>query len=163
MRIGLIIADFEMWYSTSFQHTARVKYDVDFNTSNVDTLGDNLEVLRRKVEANQGKNVHVGLDIDLEHVQHVQKLLQQILAKYKLEFGTLPINRKLYTITQKLREHEAAAPKEIAKQVLSEILSPIPSEKLTKKQRMEIEADALSKRRALEAIQKASKRKGKPQ
>jgi hypothetical protein len=161
MRIGLIIADFEMWYSSSFQHTARVKYDVDFCTSNVDTLSDKLEELRRKVAANQGKSVHVGLDFDLEHVEHVQKLLQQILDSYKLEFGLLPINRKIYTITQKLREHEGATPKEIAKQALNEIFSPIPSEKLTKKQRMETEADKLSKRRALEAIRKAEKRKGK--
>lgn len=45
MKIGLIIADFESSYSSSFQHTARVKYGVDFNTSNVDTLGMKLNEL----------------------------------------------------------------------------------------------------------------------
>lgn len=29
MRIGLIIADFELYYTTSFLSTARRKYDVD--------------------------------------------------------------------------------------------------------------------------------------
>lgn len=154
MRIGLIIAEFETWYCTSFQHTARVKYDVNFTTSNIDSLSSNLEELRQKILLNKGKKVHVGLDFNLEHVEQVQKLLQQILDKYKLEFGVLPINRKIYTITQKLRDAETAAPKVIVKQALDEILSPPPQRKGTKSQRIQTDAEALSKRRALEKIRK---------
>ncbi len=39
MKIELIITEFESSYSTSGQHTARVKYHIDFNTSNVDKVG----------------------------------------------------------------------------------------------------------------------------
>lgn len=106
MKIGLIIADFESSYSSSFQHTARVKYGVDFNTSNVDTLGMKLNELKIKLQNNQHNDVHVGFEITTEHVIHVENLLNQIIIKYKEEFNTLPINRKIYTINQKLRASE---------------------------------------------------------
>jgi hypothetical protein len=160
MRIGLVIADFEMSYSTSFQHTARIKYGVDFNTSNVNTLGTNLEELRRRMEFNEGKDVHVGFDFNLEHVQKVQRLLHLILDRYKQEFGALPTNRKIYTITQKLRDAEVPDPKEMAKQVLREILSPAAHKKPTKEQQLKDDAEALSKRRALDSIKKGRQSKG---
>jgi hypothetical protein len=159
MKLSLIIADFESSYSTSFQHTARKKYGVDFASSNVDTLVTQLSILRQKVERNEALEVHVGLEITLEHVEHVQSLLNQILDRYKSEFGSLPINRKIYTINQKLREVETPAPKELAKQVLNEILSPSPEEKQSKKERIQSDADALSKQRALKVLKKNQKSK----
>ena len=72
-------------------------------------------------------------------------------------FGKLPINRKIYTINQKLREAETPSSSDIAKQVLSEILSP-KTDKLTKKERLEIDAKAKSEERALKIIQKNSKK-----
>lgn len=159
MKIGLIIADFESSYSTSFQHTARVKYGVDFNTSNVDTLSLKLGELKEKVLANQWNDVHVGLEITVDHVTHVQYLLNQILERYKEVFHVLPTNRKIYTINQKLREAETPSPKEIAKQVLGEILTPDIPAKPTKKQRIKADAEAVSKRRALDLIKKNSAKK----
>lgn len=159
MKIGLIIADFESSYSTSFQHTARVKYGVDFNTSNVDTLGVKLGELKEKVLANQCNDVHVGLEITVDYVTHVQYLLNQILERYKEVFHVLPTNRKIYTINQKLREAETPLPKDIAKQVLGEILTPDTPAKPTKKQRIKADAEAVSKRRALDLIKKNSAKK----
>ena len=124
MRIGLIIADFESSYSTSFQHTARVKYDVDFNTSNVDTLGTKLAELREKIRLNQHKNVHVGFQITLDHVIHVERLLNQILERYKEVYYVLPSNRKIYTINQKLREAESLSPEDLVKKALVAMLNP---------------------------------------
>jgi len=154
MKIGLIIADFESSYSTSFQHTARVRYDVDFNTSNVDTLGLKLEELKEKLVKNECKDVHVGLEITLEHVTHIQHLLQQILERYKQVFDVLPVNRKIYTINQKLRDAELPSPTEMAKQVLEEILNPATPAKQSKAQKIKKDAKALSQKRALNLIKR---------
>jgi hypothetical protein len=158
IRIGLVIADFESNYSTSFQYTARVKYDVDFNTSNIDSLTEKLNELKYKVENNLCNDVHVGFQITLEHVVIVQELLQEILNRYLTLFGRLPINRKIYTINQKLREAESSSAKEIAKEVIKEILTPT-KENLTKDERVKKEAEALSKTRALKGIQKINRKK----
>ncbi len=154
----LLIADFESNYSTSFQHTARVKYDVDFNTSNIDSLDEKLRELKYKVENNLFNDVHVGFQITLEHVVYVQELLQEILNRYLALFGRLPINRKIYTINQKLREAESSSAKEIAKEVIKEILTP-KKENLTKDERVKKEAESLSKARALKGIQKINRKK----
>ena len=159
MRIGLIIAEFESSYSTSFQHTARVKYGVDFNTSNVDTLAEKLAALKEKVEKKQGIDVHVGLEITTEHVAYVQQLLHQILERYKVVFGGMPINRKIYTINQKLREAETPSPTEVAKEALGAILTPEKRPQVTRRDRIKADAEAVSKRRALDLIKKNSAKK----
>ena len=82
MRTGLVIADFEMSFSTSFKHTARVKYEVDFNNSNIiDTL-DNMEQLKNNMSSNKARDVHVGLPITLKDVEHVQLLLKDLIQRY---------------------------------------------------------------------------------
>jgi len=159
MRIGLIIADFELNYTTSFQHTARVKYGVDFKTSDVDDLILKLKELRGKVEMHQHKDVQVALEITLDHVVHVENLLNQILDKYTEVFHVRRPNMKIYAIMQKLRDAEAPSAKELAKEVLTEVLIPEKSEKLTKKKQMEAEAKAVSARRALAQIKKNSAKK----
>jgi hypothetical protein len=152
LRIGLLIAEFESTYSTSFQQTARVKYGVDFDTSNVDSLGRKLSELKQKVEAKEGKNVHVGFEITLEHVEYVISLLNQILERYKAAFHVLPINRKIYTVNQKLRDADAPNTKEIAKEIIGEIFKPNTDKKLSKKEQIKEEAKALSTRRAFDIV-----------
>jgi hypothetical protein len=156
VRIGLIIADFEMNYSTSFQNTARRKFDVDFDTSNVDSISDKLSDLRYKVENKIQNEVHVGFEITLEHVIHLQELLQKILNRYIELFGRLPVNRKIYTINDKLREAEIPTAKELAKEIVGEIIKP-KTEKLTRAERLKIDAEAKSQERALKLIQKNRK------
>ncbi len=159
MRIGLIIADFEMSFTTSFQHTARVKYGVDFNSSNADALGLKLNDLKGKFELNEHNDVHVGLEITLEHIMHVQNLLNQIQEKYREVFRVLPPNMKIYTITQKLKESEAPTAKELAKEVLTEVFNPEKPAKLTKIEQKKADAEALSAKRALAIIRKNSAKK----
>lgn len=156
LRIGLLIAEFESTYSTSFQHTARVKYGVDFDTSNVDSLGAKLAELKRKVEAKEGKNVHLGFEITLEHVDYVISLLNQILDRYKTAFHVLPSNRKIYTVNQKLRDADAPNAKEIAQEIVGEIIKPNTPKKLSKAKRIKQQAEALSARRALDLLKKNS-------
>ena len=68
---------------------------------------------------------------------------------------TLLINRRIYTINQKLREAKASTTSETGKQVLNEILSP-KTDKLTKADKLKIDAEAKSRERALKLIQKNS-------
>ena len=156
MRIGLIIADFELNYTTSFQHTARVKYGVDFDSSSTDALALKLKDLKNKIELQQHNNVHVGFEITLEHVLHVENLLNQILEKYKEVFHVLPTNKKVYTIVQKLKEADSPSAKELAKEVLNEVFNPEKVGKPTKAERKKADAEALSKQRALDIIRKNS-------
>jgi hypothetical protein len=155
MRIGLIIADFELHYTTSFLSTARRKYDVDFTLSNVDSIVENLNELRNKIENNICNDVHVGFEITLEHVIHTQELIEKITSRYCELFGRLPINKKIYTINDKLRQAESPSTREMAKEVLTEILIP-KTENLSKAERLKMDADAKSQERALNTIKKNS-------
>lgn len=148
-----------MSFTTSFQHTARVKYGVDFNSSNADALGLKLNDLKGKFELNEHNDVHVGLEITLEHIMHVQNLLNQIQEKYREVFRVLPPNMKIYTITQKLKESEAPTAKELAKEVLTEVFNPEKPAKLTKIEQKKADAEALSAKRALAIIRKNSAKK----
>ncbi len=74
-----------------------------------------------------------------------------------LQFGKLPVNKKIYTINQKLREAETPSSSEIAKQVLGEILSP-KTQNLSKAEKLKIDAEAKSRERALKLIQKNSEK-----
>jgi leucyl-tRNA synthetase len=158
MRIGLIIADFELHYTTSFLSTARRKYDVDFTLSNVDSIVENLNELRNKVENNICNDVHVGFEITLEHVIQTQELIEKITSRYCELFGRLPINKKIYTINDKLRQAESPSTREMAKEVVMEILNP-KVEKLSKAEKLKIDAAAVSKERALKQIKTNSKKR----
>jgi hypothetical protein len=163
MRIGLIIADFELHYTTSFLSTARSKYDVDFTSSNVDSIVENLNELRNKVENNICNDIHVGFEITLEHVIHTEDLIEKILNRYTELFGRLPINpinRKIHIINDKLRQAESPSTREMAKEVLTEILIP-KTENLSKAERLKMDADAKSQERALNTIKKNSKKHNK--
>jgi hypothetical protein len=161
MRTGLLLAEFESTYSTSFKYTARVKYGVDFDTSNVDSLSTKLSELKRKLEANEFNEVHVGFEITLEHVEYVIFLLNEILDRYKSIFHGLPTNRKIYTVNQKLREAEAPNAKDIAKEALKSLLSPESPKKLSKAEQLKADAKAVSAKRALEILRKNSAKKDK--
>ena len=156
MRIGLVIADFEMSYSTSFQHTSRVKYLVDFNSSIVQHIKTNLCLLRERVARNEATNVHVGFEISVEDVEHVQHLLNQIVEKYTADYNDYRQSLKINSILQKLREANTPTAKDLAKEVLGEVLGNETPEKQTKKQRIEEEANRLSIERRLKTLKKKS-------
>ena len=154
MSIGLIIADFESSFSSSFQHTARVKYDVDFNTSAIVDITEKLTDLKGRVENKQGKPVHVGLEISMDHVNTVILRLSQIRAKYIELFGIVNTNQKIYDMNRKIRDAVSKSPEDIAREVVKEILSAPKPAKKSQKDRIKEAADVFSKQRALKAIQK---------
>lgn len=114
--------------------------------------------MRNKVENNICNDVHVGFEITLEHVIHTQELIEKITSRYCELFGRLPINRKIYTINDKLRQAESPTTREMAKEVVMEILNP-KVEKLSKAEKFKIDADAISKERALKQIKANSKKR----
>ena len=156
MRIGLIIADFESNYTTTFKYSARLKYGVDFNSSSIDAIASNLKDLKTKMELNQYNDVHVPFEITPEHVIHVENRFNQIIEKYREVFQVIPPNMKIYTIIQKLQDAELPSVKDLTKEVLKEVFIPEKSKNLTKKERMQQEAEALSNQRALERMRKNS-------
>ena len=79
-------------------------------------------------------------------------MLNQILERYKAAFHVLPINRKIYTVNQKLRDADAPNTKEIAKEIIGEIFKPNTDKKLSKKEQIKEEAKALSTRRAFDIV-----------
>lgn len=145
-----------MSYTTSFLHTARVKYGVDFDSSNINELGEKLKQLRNKIESKQQKEVHVGFEVSLEHVIHVENLFNQILEKYREVFHVLPPTMKIYEIIRKLKASESPSAKDLAKEVLTEVLSPEKVGKLTKAERIKADAEKVSKQRALDIARKKS-------
>lgn len=160
MRVGLIIADFESCYSTSFHHTARVKYNVDFDTSIVESIKTKINELKVKFEKNQHNNRHVGFELTLEHILHVELRLNQLIEKYIEVFQILPPHIKIYEVTRQLRETDSPTPKEFAKEVLVEIINPVTPEKLTKSEKLRLDVEEASKKRALTTLKKnGNKRK----
>lgn len=154
MKIELIIAEFESNFASSFKHTARVKYGVDFKTSSIYDIEENLERLKNKIVAGEFKDVHVGWEMTLEHVIMLQSLLNQILIKYEDVFFKSPTNEKIYTINNKLRNFEAPSAKDFAKDVVKQVFTPDKSEKLSKVERINIEAERISIERALKRHRK---------
>lgn len=145
-----------MNYTTSFLHTARVKYGIEFDSSDINALAVKFKELRTKIELKQHNNVHVGFEITMEHVVHVENLLVQILKKYKEYFHVIPLKMKIYDIIQKIRIAEEPSAKELAKEALIEVLNPEKGEKLTKAEKKEADAKRVSKQRALGIIRKNS-------
>ena len=161
MRIGLIIADFEMSFTTSFKHTSRVKYGVDFTNSNIGSIVEKIIELKQRLHDGKFFSVHVGYDFTLQDVQHVQNLLNDIELKYTSFTGRVtPTNKKIYTIIQQLKSEEIKTPNEIAKDVLKEILiQPAPAV-LPLKERLKADAQQKSLERAMKIIKKNSAKNG---
>ncbi len=113
-----------------------------------------LKDLKIKFESNDHTQVHVGLQITLEHIIHVENLLNQILEKYKEVFHVLPPNMKIYALNQKLKEAETPSAKDLAKEVLTEVFNPDKAGKPTKSERIKADAEKLSNQRALAIIRK---------
>ena len=154
MRIGLIIADFEMRYTVSFQHTARVKYNVDFNSSNIAEIQQNLYTLKNSF--NNPNDVPVGYDFELEDIERIEMLLDRIINHYKdtFKFKTLP-EKKIYRLIDEIQQSEQPDPKQIAKEAVEQLLHPpVINEKLTKKARIKAEAEKLSLQRGLRDLKK---------
>lgn len=160
MRIGLIIAEFESGFASSFQHTAKVQYDVDFDSSTISNILDKLVNLKEKIQTgNLNNDVKVGWKMDIKHVKRLITLLNHILDKYEELFSYRPVNQKIYFVNHQLRESELISPKDFANEVIKSIFIPEQGKKLTKKEQLELDAQNLSRQRALKDFQKLQRNK----
>lgn len=155
MRIGLIIAEFESGFGSSFKHTARIQYDVDFESSTVQDILDNLAMLKNRILSGEGKRVQVGWQMNVDHVIMLQSLLNQILDKFEELFHQRPVHQKIYSINHKLRETELGSPKDFALDAIKSLFVPVRESKLSKKEKQRLQAENLSRNRALKAYQKS--------
>lgn len=155
MRIVLIIAAFELSFTTSFKYTSQIKYNVEFTNSNVSSILVNLHELKNNILIGNHNDIHVGYDFTIEDVTYIENLIHNILTKYK-ELISINPPPKIYTLINQLKEADQQTIKEIAKEVIQEIINPQQPEKLTAKERIKADAKALSKKRALNVILKNS-------
>lgn len=142
--------------TTSFQHTARVKYEVVFDSSNISSLSLKLVDLKTKIELQRYKDVHVWYQVTLEEVIHVENLLNQIIENYRVTFHVLPPNMKVFTVIQKLKEVNSPSAKDLAKEVLNEVLNPEKVGKPNKTELLKAAADKFSKELMIKIIKKNS-------
>lgn len=154
MRIGIIIAEFESSFSSSFKHTARVQFDVDFDSSNIQNILEKFNLLKKKIGTGQAKKIQVGWDMDVNHVHMLETLMNQILDKYEEIFNYRPINQKIYSVNNKLRESEIPNPKDFTLDAIKDLLAPIDKGKISKKEKKRLEVNTLSIQRAIKANQK---------
>lgn len=162
MRTGLLIADFEHSFTTSFKHTARVKYGVDFTSSNIYEIKQKLGHLKRQIQSGISNSIHVGYDFGVVEVEHIENLLAQIIQRYIELFDLSDVpNKKVYDLFQQLRDAEQQQPKEIVTEALKELLSPPKTSKLSKKEQFAADVERKKKERALDQLKKNSAKKNK--
>lgn len=154
MRIALIIAESESGFASSFKHTARVQYEVDFESSTISDIQDNLYLLKNRFTDGLKKEVKVGWEMNLEHIEMLQSSLEQIINKYQELFYVCPLKSKVYSVTNKLRESEVSDSKAFALDVLKHVFNPIKEKKKTKQDRIKEKADNMALNRALKAHRK---------
>lgn len=161
MRTGLVIADFEMRFTTTFKHVAQVKYNVEFTNSTIPHIEEQLTQLKENMRSGHRNDVHVPIDFTVEDVENIEKLVNILVERYETVSGLRAANQKIYTLIQRLRDMETQTPEQIATKIIHQIVAPPEAPKKTRKERIKAEAEALSKQRALKAIQKnSSKKKG---
>ena len=148
-------------FTTSFKHTARVLYSVQFETSNVNKTVERLKELEYNFSNGINTGKHVGAQITNDDITLVSKTLYSLILQYELmnEIQSIPSRLKLHEMTKELREYEKSITvKDLAKEVVSEILQPVkPEKKLTKKERLSEEVTKKSLERQMEMIKKLSK------
>jgi hypothetical protein len=152
---------FESVFTTSFKHTASMLYNVTFETSNVAITHKKVIELENNFTNGISTGKHVGLQITLGDITIVKESLNSLILTYELinEIQSIPSRLKLHEMTKELREYEEnITVKDLAKEVVSEILQPVkPEKKLTKKERLSEEATKKSLERQMEMIKKLSK------
>jgi hypothetical protein len=161
LKTGLIISAFEMRFTIPFLHTARVKYNVNFTSSSVVDIRDKIYQLKENVRSENHNEVHVEYDFILEDVEHIEGLINIIMHKYTELFPTAALmNEMIYVLKDHLRQAETKTPTEIAKEVLTEILTPPQPQNRRRKERMEADAKLKSQERAMKLIRKNSAKNG---
>ncbi len=141
-----LINELEMTFGSSFKYTSQIKYEVTFKNSDIENIKANLNELHLKLKNNLGNDKHVGFQITISDVEKLINILDELISRYQKHKKFLP--KKLYTLTQNLRELEEITTKTF--QLVS-----------TKKKKTGFSEDEiieLSKQRALRALIKSQKK-----
>jgi hypothetical protein len=127
MRIGLVIADFEMRYSESFKSTARRKYGVEIDSSNVSEIREKLRQLSTNITEGRFSNVRVGYDFEIDEVKHLENLLDKLVDEYSRLLGvtSVPSRTKIFSLINSLRESDLKDKStDLAQNALNQVFSP---------------------------------------
>jgi hypothetical protein len=79
MKITTIINEFESNFASSFKYTSSVKYNVEFKTSIINDIMENLNELRSKFVNGDVNPAKVGWEMTLEHIDLLDNLLTEII------------------------------------------------------------------------------------
>jgi hypothetical protein len=153
------ISDIELSFTTSFKHTSRVKYNVDFSSSGIVEIINNLKILKERLSKGEYKDIQVGYDFSINDVQHILNLIDKAVSVYSKEFSLdNPPNKKLHLLLNQLRINNNTNPKDISVEVIKEIMAPqsTNAQKNTKAKK-EIEIQKKSLERALKNSKKLNK------
>jgi len=152
------IGEIDFCYTTSFIHTSRIKYDVEFRSSNVVEIVKNLKLLIEKIESGNFNDTHVGYDFTISDVKHIINLISRTINAYSTEYSIEnPPSIKLSILINQVKQKSTISAKELSKEVIKEILSPINNNKFSKKEQKKEEAEKLSLQRAINHIKKSKK------
>jgi len=152
MRLTTIINEFEANFASSFIHTALVKYGIEFKTSIINDIVENLAGLKNKLLKGEFQDVHVGWEMTVDHVEMLEKYLDKIITAYKDNFFIHPGQMKVYEVNQKLREIEVPSLKEFTMNVIKGITIDTEKSKLTRAERIKLEADVYTKKWSMSQV-----------
>ena len=148
-------------FTTSFKHTARMLYSVPFETSNVIKTVEKVDELEYNFINGISTGKHVGLQITIDDITLVKQSLKAIILYYQLsnDISSIPSRLKLREMIKEILDNvDKVNVKDLAKEVVTEILKPAKTEKkLTKKELLLEEASKKSLERQMEMIKKLSK------
>lgn len=154
LRIGLVIADLEMRFSTTFRTAANIYYDVAFDNSDVSENIEKLNTLLHLVNDGCKYKGYMHHEITPEDVRMIIQRFTRVIDRYKELYGSVHRNMKLYTLFNKVREAEQPNAEQVAKQALDHILTPNTTTQKASKEEL---AEKLSKERQLKRIKKGRK------
>lgn len=154
MSIVHIINEFESNFGSTFQSSARRYYEVDFSSSTIQNILSNLQTLEGRIKTDASDRTKEKWWMELDFVQSMQLQLSSILEEYEKRFYSMPTNKKIFEVTQKLRESEQPSAKEIASKALEYLFTPGEGKKQTKRESKEREAAMQSLLRAQKATKK---------
>jgi hypothetical protein len=161
MTIIYLINLLDSVFTTSFKHTARVLYSVPFETSNVAKTVEKLKELEYNFTNGINTGKHVGYQITINDIVLVRQSLNSLILHYELmnTIQSIPSRLKLHEMSKELRTNdEKLTAKDLAKEVVTEILQPEkPEKKRTKKQELKESASKKSLERQLAMIKKLGK------
>lgn len=154
LRIGLVIADLEMRFSTTFKTCSNDYYGIAFDNSDVSANIDKLNTLLNLVKSGCNYKGHMRHKITTEDVTTILQRFTRVFDRYNDLYGPVPRNMKLYTLFNLIRQAEEPNPEQIARQALESILKrKTPTIKPSK---VEL-AEKLSMERQLQRIKKGRK------